>query len=160
MRGNLSGRAWLIRVSVLVCAVVATAVGALLVTRGGGPHASALPQVNCGSANTRQLGAGTRVLEADHGALNCFSAAARTCKAATLDVREMGVDTGTDHVFSIEPGSTPCQVTETSQDYSANFGGSHGAVNTTHCRLAAVTVTGVELNCGGGNEQIPASVSM
>jgi hypothetical protein len=160
MRGNPGGRTRVIRVTVVVCAVVVTAVGALLVTRQGSPHASALPHVNCGSADTRQLGAGTRVLEADHGALNCFSAAARTCKAATLDVRETGVDTGTDHVFSIEPGKTPCQVTETSQAYSANFGGSHSAVSTTHCRLAAVTVTGVELSCDGGDEQIPVSASM
>ena len=72
----------------------------------------------------------------------------------------MGVDTGTDHVFSIEPGRTPCQVTETSEAYSANFGGSHSAVSTTRCRLTAVTGTGVELNCGGGDEQIPASASM
>ena len=160
MRGSPGGRARAVRVSVLVLAVVATAVGALLVTRQASPHASALPQVNCGTADTRQLGAGTRVLEADHSALNCFSAAARTCKAATLDVREMGVDTGTDHVFSIEPGRTPCQVTETSQAYSANFGGSHSGVSTTHCRLAAVTGTGVKLNCDGGDEQIPASASM
>jgi hypothetical protein len=160
MRGNLSGRTRAVRVSVLVVAVIATAVGALLVTRQASPRASALPRVNCGTAETRQLGAGTRVLAADHGALSCFSAAARTCKAATLEVREMGVDTGTDYVFSIEPGKTPCQVTETSQDYSANFGGSHSAVSTTHCRLAAVSVTGVKLNCDGGDEQIPASVSM
>lgn len=71
-----------------------------------------------------------------------------------------GVDTGTNYVFSIRPGGAACQVMETSQAYSANFGGGEGPVSTTQCRLTAVTLAGVELNCDGGDEQIPAAVSM
>lgn len=157
---NLGSRTRVIRATVLVCAVIVTAVGAVAVARQVSPRASGLPHVSCGSADTHQLGASTRVLEADHGALDCFTAAARACKAATLEVREMGVDTGTTYVFSIRPGGAACQVTETSQAYSANFGGWEGPVSTTQCRLTAVTLAGVELNCDGGDEQIPAAVSM
>ena len=71
----------------------------------------------------------------------------------------MGTDTGTSFVFRIDPGGTTCQVTELSQDYSANFGGSAGPVITTSCRLAAVTGQGVRLGCGGQDVLIPSAVS-
>ena len=70
----------------------------------------------------------------------------------------MGTDTGTDFVFSIDPGGTTCQVTELSQDYSANFGGSTGPVLTTSCRRTAVTGQGVTLGCDGQDVLIPSMV--
>jgi hypothetical protein len=71
----------------------------------------------------------------------------------------MGIDTGTDYVFVVKPGRTPCQVTEQRQAYSANFGGSQSAVSTVPCRTVAVTRTGVALSCHGRGVLIPANVN-
>ena len=98
----------------------------------------------------------TQLLGADPGALTCFVRAARECRPASLGVTELGVDTGTEYVFIIEPGKASCQVTEQRQDYSANFGGSQGAVSTVPCRRTAVTRGGVALRCGGRDVLIPA----
>jgi len=43
----------------------------------------------------------THALSADPGALTCFTAAARACRAASIQITEMGTDTGTTFVFSI-----------------------------------------------------------
>ncbi len=144
---------------IIGCAVIAASVGVLagwLLSR----HAAALPHASCGSAVTHSLDGSTRALSADPGALACFAAAARDCKAAGIGITEMGIDTGTDFVFSIGPGGTTCQVTELSQDYSANFGGSAGPVTTVPCRLAAVSGEGVTLACGGQDVLIPSAVSL
>ena len=69
---------------------------------------------------------------------------------------ELGVDTGTDYIFTIESGG--CTVPgrrESSNFYSANFGGSTGPVTTTSCLRTAVTGRGVSLSCGGQDVQIP-----
>lgn len=50
-------------------------------------------------------------------------------------------------------------MSELSQDYSANFGGSAGPVITTSCRLGAVTGHGVTLGCGRQDVLIPAALS-
>jgi hypothetical protein len=121
---------------------------------------AALPHASCGRAVTHLLDSSTQGLSADPGALGCFSTAARRCSAASIEVTEMGVDTGANYVFTIEPGKTPCQVAETSQWYSANFGGSTGRVTSMPCRLTAMTGRGVMLNCGGQDVLIPAVVSM
>jgi len=71
----------------------------------------------------------------------------------------MGTDTGITYVFAIGRGGTACQVTELSQDYSANFGGSTGPVNAVACRETAVTGRGVTLACGGEDVLIPSAVS-
>jgi hypothetical protein len=122
-------------------------------------HPAALARPSCGSASTHFLTSHTQLLRADPGALTCFIRAARECRPASLGVTETGVDTGTDYVFIIEPGTAPCQVTEQRQDYSANFGGSQGAVSTVPCRQTAVTPSGVALRCGSRDLLIPAKVS-
>jgi hypothetical protein len=68
----------------------------------------------------------------------------------------MGVDTGTNFVFTIEPGTRPCHVIEDSQAYSANFGGSQGPLNSIPWHRAAVTRTGAMLRCRGRHVLIPA----
>lgn len=68
----------------------------------------------------------------------------------------MGVDTGTDYVFAVVPGSARCQVTEWSQYYSANFGGSHGKVAVAQC-FATAGPAGVKLGCGGQDILIPVT---
>ena len=150
-------------VIIIGCAVVAAA-GALTATWPFGQHATgqhwtALPKASCGSATTHGVNSDTQVLIADPGALNCFGAAARSCKSASVEVTDMGVDTGTTYVFIIEPGGTACQVTELSQYYSANGGGSTGPVSAVSCLKPAVTGTGVTLTCGGQDVLIPAAVS-
>lgn len=140
-------------------AVIAAAVGGLagwMLSQ----HAAAPPHASCGSAVTHGLDGSTRALSADPGALACFAAAARDCKAASIDITEMGTDTSTDFVFSIGSGGTTCQVSEAGQGYSANFGGSAGPVATVPCRLAAVSGEGVTLGCGGQDVLIPSAVSL
>lgn len=120
---------------------------------------TALPQASCGGATTHKLSGATQVLRADAGALSCFAAAARQCQSASIAITEMGVDTGTKYVFAIAPGKAPCQVTEWSQAYSANFGGSKKfKVMVTPCTAAART-DGVRLGCGSQHLLIPVTVT-
>jgi hypothetical protein len=118
-----------------------------------------LPHPSCGSAGTHGLDGSTQVLSADPGALACFHAAAKSCKAASIAVKEMGVDTGTDHVFVIQQGGRPCQVTEFSQFYIFTGQEHRNPVTSTPCRLTAVTAEGVALSCGGQAVLVPAVVS-
>ena len=134
-----------------------TTAGTPTKTTNGTP--GALPKATCGQALTHGLNAATQMLSADKGALNCFHVAARNCKTASIGVTEMGVDTGTKHVFAIKPGGKGCEVTELSQGYSANFGGRHGKIGSTPCSVATVTGGGVTLACGGEKVLIPATVT-
>jgi hypothetical protein len=124
-----------------------------------GTPAGALPKATCGRVSTHGLSAATRILSADKGALSCFHVAARACKTASIAVTEMGVDTGTNHVFAVEPGGKACAVTELSQSYSANFGGSRGKIGAVRCSVTAVTSGGVTLACAGQRLLIPAAVT-
>src|ERR1700722_19095669 len=90
-------------------AVIAAAVGGLAGWRLS-QHPAALPRASCGIAVTHGLDGGTHALSADPGALACFTAAARDCKAASIEITETGIDTGTGFVFSTGPGGTTCQV--------------------------------------------------
>lgn len=120
---------------------------------------TALPQANCGEIGTHELSGATRLFRADAGALSCFATAARLCQSASIAVTEMGTDTGTKYVFALEPGKAPCQATEWSQGYSANFGGSQQfKVVVTQCSAAAKP-DGVLLGCGGQDILIPVTVA-
>ena len=136
-------------------AVVGTAVAGCA---ANGAQAT-LPRATCGGAVTHDLSAATQLLSADRGALACFGNAARHCTAASLAVTSIGIDAGTDYVFSVTPGGKPCQVTELSQGYSANFGGSTGPVVTAGCLLTGPAGPDVALDCGGQHLLIPATVT-
>lgn len=158
MRRNL-GRLTPKARAAIICAVIVAVIGA---AAGGwkiSHRPAALPHPRCGSASTHFLTGHTRLLSADRGALACFIRATRECRSASLGVTEMGVDTGTDFVFTVEPGQARCQVTELRQDYSANFGGSQGTVTSMQCQRVAVTPDGVVLRCGRRQLLIPPSVS-
>ena len=149
-------------VTVAVAALAGCAAGAATAGPSRQPtHAktTVLPHASCGSAVTHGLSAATQILSADKGALNCFHVAARDCKTASLAVTEMGVDTGTDHVFVVEPGGNGCTVTRLSQLYSANFGGSHGKIGSTRCSVATISGGAVTLVCDGEKVLIPATVT-
>jgi hypothetical protein len=153
---------------VLAGLLVAAAAGTALTacSAGGRPAAAAtpatrpvLPRATCGKAVTHGLSGRTQVLSADKGALTCFAAAVRHCASASIAITEMGVDTGTNRVFAVGHGTTPCRVTELSQYYSANGGGTNGPVTTASCRPASVTGAGVMLRCGTQDLLVPASVT-
>jgi len=135
----------------LITAVCAAAViaGEVLAGCGNSHGAVMLPQVSCGSAATHALNDRTQLLSASPGALPCFDAAARKCRAASISVVAMGVDAGTHYVFMIKPGTDPCQITERSQFYLVSGGMRRGPVITRHCRVGAVTARGVSLSCDG-----------
>jgi hypothetical protein len=160
LRPNLGQQTRRPRTIIIICAVIVAVVAAAAFALRIGHHRTALPRASCGSATTHFLTSDTQVLSAKVGALTCFVRAARECRSASIGVTEMGVDTGTDYVFIIEPGKAPCQVAEDSQGYSANFGGSQTAVSTVPCRRSAVTSSGVMLRCGGRDVLIPAKVSL
>jgi len=160
LRPNPGQRTLIPLMAIAICALMAAAGCAVAAAWQHSHHPAALPRPSCGSAHTHFLTARTQILAADHGALTCFVRAARECRSASLGITEMGVDTGTDYVFSIEPGTTPCQVTQDSRSYSANFGGSQGAVITVRCHRTAVTRAGVMLSCRGRDVLIPARVSV
>jgi hypothetical protein len=176
LRSNPGHRTWISRPVVIVASVVilaaAGAVAAWRLTQpdtlrripatvsAPSPPAATLPRASCGSAVTHKLAGDTEILRADPGALTCFSTAAGGCRAATIKVVDMGVDTGTDYVFTIDPGGTGCLVLEQSQDYSANFGGSTGPITATSCQRSAVNRNGVVLRCNKLDVLIPATVTV
>jgi hypothetical protein len=148
------------RTAIIICAVIVAIAGSAAAAWKISHHPpTTLQHATCGSATTHFLTDRTQILAADRGALTCFGKAARTCTSASLRVTEMGVDTGTDYVFIIKPGTASCQVTEQSQYYSANFGGSQGAVRTVQCHRILVPSGGVTLRCNGRDLLIPAKVS-
>jgi hypothetical protein len=148
------------RAAAIISAVIVAAAGALVITWQVSQHQTAAPPPSCGSAWTHFVNADTQFLGADRGALTCFNTAARECRPASIHVTEIGVDTGTYYVFTIKSGGASCQVTELSQYYSANGGGSQGPVTTTPCLRTAVTSGGVALSCGGQDVLIPAKVAL
>ena len=160
MRHNPGQRTRTPRTAAIICAIIAAAGGVAAAAWSHSHHPAAVPRPPCGSAQTHFLTGHTQFLAADPGALTCFVSAARECRSASLRVTEMGVDTGTNYVLTIEPGTTPCQVTEDSRAYSANFGGSQGALSTVRCQRTAVTRAGVMLSCRGRAVLIPARVSV
>jgi len=120
---------------------------------------TALPRASCGEAGTHELSSTTQFFRAGKGTLSCFATAVRQCQSASIAITEMGVDTGTKYVFAVVSGKAPCQATEWSQAYSANFGGSkHFKVVVTQCSATAGT-DGVKLGCGGQNLLIPVTVT-
>ena len=161
--------AWVVP-AIIIAGTSVTAAGCAasgISTAHGGPTASptprttatALPKASCGNAVTHGLNARTEILSAGKTALTCFSAAARACQKGSLEVTEMGTDTGTQHVFAVTAQGEPCQVTELSQDYSANFGGSTGPVSSTGCRVTVTTKAGVTLTCAGQELLIPVRIT-
>jgi hypothetical protein len=159
MRRNPGQKIRMTRTAIIICAVVVAVVGLAAASLRTSPHRTALARASSGSAVTHFLTADTHVLSARPGALSCFIKAARSCRSASLGVTEMGVDTGTSYLFLIEPGNTSCRVTELRQSYSANFGGSKGAVISVPCHATTVTGRGVALRCAGRRVLIPARVS-
>jgi len=159
MQLNPSQRTRRPRAIVILCAVIVAAAAAVVITWRVSQHQTAAPTASCGSAWTHAVNGQTHLLGADRGALTCFDTAARACKPASLHVTELGVDTGYDYVFTIESGGASCRVTESSNFYSANGGGSTGPVTTTSCLRTAVTGGGVSLSCAGQDVLIPAKVS-
>jgi hypothetical protein len=157
MQLNPSRRTRRPRAIVILSAVIVAAAVAVI-TWQVSQHQTAAPTASCGSAWTHAVNGQTHLLGADHGALTCFDTAARACKPASLHVTELGVDTGYDYVFTIKSGGASCRVTESSNFYSANGGGSTGPVTTTSCLRTVVTGRGVSLSCGGQDVLIPAKV--
>jgi hypothetical protein len=159
MQRNTVSRTRVPRTAVIICAVIIAAAGAAAAGWRISQHPRALPKASCGSASTHFLNRHTRLFGSGPGSLTCFIKAAHVCASASLHVTEMGVDAGTEYVFSIEPSGSSCHVTEWRQDYSANFGGSQSEIATAPCRRTAVTSKAVLLTCSGRDVLIPANVS-
>jgi hypothetical protein len=159
MQRHTGRRTRIPRTAVIICAVIIVAIGAAAAGWRMSQHPRSLPKASCGSASTHFLNRHTQMLGSDSGSLACFMKAARICASASLRVTEMGVDTGTEYVFSIEPGGSSCHVTEWRQYYSANFGGSQSEVAAGPCRRTTVTPKAVLLTCSGRDVLIPATVS-
>ncbi len=145
---------------IVIGAVIVAAVAAALAVWRISYHPVALQRATCGSAATHFLTSHTQLVRADPGSLACFVQAARDCRPASIGVTELGEDSGTNYVFIITPARPSCQVTEQRQDYSANFGGSHGPVSTLPCRRIAVTLSGITLSCGGRDVLLPARLNL
>jgi hypothetical protein len=153
-------RAWQRRIAVVtICLVTVAAVGAWAIWRV--TQSGTLPDGSCGTTVSHNLGGATQMLsESDAGVLGCFSAAARGCKAASIGVTEMGIDSGAKYVFVIRSGGSPCEMTELSQSYGYTGGNlSTGSIISVPCRRAAVTVSGVLLSCARLDVLIPAAVA-
>jgi hypothetical protein len=144
---------------ITICLALLVAAGAWAIWRVA--QSGTLPEASCGTTVTHNLGGVTQILsQADTGALGCFSTAARGCHAATIEVTEMGTDSGTKYVFEIRSGSSPCQMTELSQSYGWTGGSlSTGPIISVPCRRTAVTASGVVLSCARLDVVIPAAAA-
>jgi hypothetical protein len=149
---------WIIAMIIFCAAVV---VGDVLLV-GNWQSVPELPKASCGSALVHRMGGDTSIVpptDADSTTLNCFNAAARGCKPASIQVVEMGVDAGTAYVFRIELGGRAgCHVVELSQDYGAGWPGTY-PVNSQTCDAPEVTSWGVRFSCGGQDVWISAVVN-
>lgn len=141
---------------VAVAGIAAAVVGPKVIGRNSNA-VNVLPKASCGSATTHGVDGNTTIISADAGALTCFDAAARDCRAGSIQIVAEGVDTGVTYVFTIEPGGAGCQLTELSQGYSANFGGTESQVSSVHCSGLSVAGAGVKAACGGQEVLIPAA---
>lgn len=119
------------------------------------PRPSSPPHTTCGHAAVG--GPEHAVVSSGGSALTCFVAAVRRCRAASVSVTEFSVDTGTDLVATIEPG-TPCRARYVSQAYTANFGGEEFPASTTDCDVS-VTPVGVHFHCAGLDDDVPVPTS-
>lgn len=147
------GRPWMHRSAVIAVCVVIVAVAAGAVTWRFSQH-PALPRASCGQVTIGPAGGGPA------SPLTCFSAAAQECKTASIGVTWPSVDTGSRAVFTIEPGSRPCPVSEVGQAYGYAGGNlQNGPVTVTACQVAIVNGTGVTLRCGGQAVLMPAAVT-
>jgi len=113
------------------------------------------PAASCGTVRTNPLNGLLPTSKVATGpeqrAYRCFTAAAATCAAASIQVVYSGVDFGSAVVYAIDPGGTlaRCPVTAYGQGSSANFGGSTSPVQITHCRAASVTSMTARITCPG-----------
>jgi hypothetical protein len=144
---------------ILMCMVLAAAGGGWTIWRAF--QSGRLPGASCGTAITHNLGGDTQILsESDTSTLGCFAAAARRCKAASVGVTAMGVDSGVKYVFVIRSGGSPCQMTELSQSYGWTGGRlSTGPVMSVACRRTIAKAGGVMLSCARLAVLIPAAVA-
>lgn len=137
---------WLIVAGIVLCI-------ALIVTgflSYGITHATPQPQgINCGSLSMHGGGGPSWT---QHGTVaqigNCFWNKYQQCKPATLAVTDMGVDTGVNHLFVIEPQQQGCSVSDTSQNYSANGGGWRGSPTTAVCSTVTRQQDVLRFSCG------------
>jgi hypothetical protein len=143
---------------VIIAGVVIAAGACALLAAWQITQPAGLPRASCGQAVTHDLGASTQILSADPGALRCFGSAAGGCRPASIEITQMGVDSGTRYVLTIGPGGAACQVSGLSQDYGGP--GWKGPVRAVPFRLAAVTGQGVMLRCGGQAVLIPAAMNV
>jgi hypothetical protein len=152
-----------ITVAAIGAAALLTACGAAKGAASQGPSspAPAKHPSSCGSAVTHGLSASTQVLLATKGVLSCFSAAAAACKPASIHMTVMGVDAGTNVVFTIDAGGKPasCAVTETSQFYMVPTPPKKEPVQVTHATVITVTSKGVLLSSEGQRILIPSAVT-
>lgn len=104
---------------VLATASLLTACGGTGIGASPTPARSASPAgtlVVCGVTTAR---GGTLVISGGD-ALKCFVGALARCAPATLQLRDLGVDAGTDHAFTVL-GGDPCRV----RDQHAHFVAPH-----------------------------------
>jgi hypothetical protein len=122
-------------------------------------RAVTLPGVSCGSAVTRFQDGRAELQSANPGALGCFDAAVRHCRAARITVTVMAVDTGSHENFVVKPRSGSCMVIEQSQFYSVSGGIRRGPVRTARCQPVGTTTPGGTLNCNGKTTVFPAGAA-
>ena len=150
-----------LRAAIITCVLAAGIAAALVAAWRFVQRAGTLPQASCGAFITHDLGSSTTALTADRGALRCFSAAARRCVPASIEIVAMGVDSGTNYVVTLRPNSPNCQASELRQDYGWTGGSlSTGPITAASCRLATVSGRGVTLGCGSQDVLIPAAVTI
>lgn len=116
--------------SIVVVLAVASAITYTVYSRSLPPQ---IQGVNCGYISSTGFGPGRNDTGTVRKVGDCFWQAYQQCRTATMQVTSMGVDTGSTDTLVVNQQQGSCGIKDSSQFYSANFGGSHSQVNTSTC---------------------------
>jgi len=127
----MRGHRLVVTLTFLIVVLLVTGTAALFIAHGSPPLVKGQ---DCGRIYTSGIGGEGRN---DDGTVrqvgDCFWHDYQQCRTATLTLTQMGVDTGTTQYLTIEKQQNRCQVSDTEQFYSANFGGSQSNPVTYAC---------------------------
>lgn len=124
------------------------------------PSASVVPSAaTCGSVGTNDFSRATVLYRADADAMPCLAQAMTTCRLASLDIWETGVDSGVDYRLTITGSATHgCNARLAASTFVAPVTSPDPTPVTTEC-TASMQDTDVLIVCQGGTFVLPSSVA-
>jgi hypothetical protein len=112
----------------------------------------------CGSVSTHDFSVKTALYRADPGALQCLTQAVATCRPASLEIWQTGVDVGTDYLLTITgPGNIACTALLSYSGFGPGPTSANKVGLTDNC-TAQTEPAAVQLNCPETTYRVPMTV--